>query len=81
MKERLAMQNTHPEQRPIEPTGGSVRATKSEARSPLAALLDRVIVIMMVAILLTLSWPVSMVLWHQSRPALPAIHSQARDVP
>jgi hypothetical protein len=43
---------------------------EGSGRSPLAVVLDRVIVVLMVAILLSLSWPVCQVIWQQSRPHL-----------
>ena len=47
--------------------------TLSEApTSALIQWLDRTIVVLMVAILLTLSWPVSVALWSARRPASPA---------
>ncbi|HLK60711.1 MAG TPA: hypothetical protein VKU00_29380 [Chthonomonadaceae bacterium] len=75
------MQSIRPEQHPNEPAGGSSTDVKRAHSASLTTLLDRVIVVMMVAILLTLSWPVSVVLWHQSHPAMTMAHQQARDAP
>ena len=56
-------------------------AALRKKRPSLSNLLDRAIVILMVAILLTLSWPISVVLWHQSRPAQPAVKQATQEAP
>jgi hypothetical protein len=44
-------------------------ALPEESASAVVRWLDRTIVVLMVAILLTLSWPVSVALWSARRPA------------
>lgn len=41
---------------------------KESRSSPLCRLLDRAIVLLMLAILLTMSWPVGQIVWQQTRP-------------
>jgi hypothetical protein len=48
-------------------TGGGADV-EGQGRSPLARALDRLIIILMVAIVLLMSWPVCQVLWQQTHP-------------
>lgn len=45
-----------------------------QRRSPLLVFLDRTIVVLMTAILLTMSWPVCLILWQQTHVSGPVAH-------